>query len=460
MNLPAIIFFFAVAAALWTVPRRLAPVPLLIGCCYMTMGQSLNLGLINLPIFRMLLIVGMLRVFIKKEFAPGGRNKIDTLMMLWGCWVMFASCFHQFKPGAGPVYTSGVVMNVTFVYFLFRNWIRDAGEIADIAKALAIILAPVAVEMALERVTGKNNFSVFGYVPANVDIREGKFRAQGPFGHSILAGTVGAVCFPLMVGIWSRHRRSAIIGMIVCLFMIFASASSGPIMSLLIGIGAMFLWNQRSLVSLIRWAVVGVYVIAEMVMDRPAYYLISKIDLAGGSTGWHRSRLIEAFFGHFGEWWFAGTDRTRHWMPQGVPIGDGNHIDITNYYITFAVLGGLLSMLLVIFILCRAFSWIGKILQNGENLESDDQFMVWCLGAGLVAHAATSISVAYFDQSMIFFWLNIAVISSLYSSVMNGAFEDDAELVPDEDPHDLERGPRFAQYGTSIETAGRMKPVQ
>lgn len=444
MNFPAIIFFFAVAVALWKVPRRFAPIPLLIGCCYMTMGQSLNLGLINLPIFRMLLIVGMLRVFIKKEFAPGGRNQIDTLVVAWGCWVMFASCFHQFKPGAGPVYTSGVVMNITFVYFLFRTWIRDAGEIADIAKALAVILTPVAVEMAMERVNGKNNFSVFGYVPPIVDMREGKFRAQGPFGHSILAGTVGAVCFPLMVGIWSRHRRSSIIGIIVCLFMIFASASSGPIMSLLIGIGAIVLWYQRPLVSLLRWAFVGVYLVAEVVMDRPAYYLISKIDLTGGSTGWHRSRLMEAFFSHIGEWWFAGTDRTRHWMPEGVPIGDGNHIDITNYYITFGVLGGLLSMLIVIFMLCRAFSWIGKILQNGENLQDDDQFMVWCLGAGLVAHAATSISVAYFDQSMIFFWLNIAVISSLYSSVTSGAIDDS-----NEESLEIEEG-RFVQHSSSV----------
>ncbi|MEO5917534.1 MAG: hypothetical protein ABIS50_25115 [Luteolibacter sp.] len=447
MNFPATLFFFAVAVALWTVPRRLAPVPLLIGCCYMTMGQSLNLGLINLPIFRMLLIVGMVRVFAKKEFAPGGRNKIDTLVILWGCWVMFASFFHQYIPGSGPIYTSGVVMNVTFVYFLFRNWIRDAGEIADIAKALAIILTPVAIEMAMERVTGKNNFSVFGYVPANVDMREGKFRAQGPFGHSILAGTVGAVCFPLMVGIWSRHRRSAILGIMVCLFMIFASASSGPIMSLLMGIGAIMLWYQRPLVSVLRWAAVGTYLIAELVMTRPAYYLISKIDLTGGSTGWHRSQLMETFFAHFSEWWFAGTDHTRHWMPYGVPIGNGNHIDITNYYITFAILGGLPSMLLVIWILTKAFSWIGKILQYDDILEVDDQFMVWCMGAGMMAHAATSISVAYFDQSMIFFWLNVAVISSFYSSVSLEADEDEMDFAAEIEGVRHDRHPPPAHHG-------------
>ena len=43
------------------------------------------------------------------------------------------------------------------------------------------------------------------------------------------------------------------------------------------------------------------------------------------------------------------------------------------------------------------------------------RFMIWCLGAGLFAHACTSLSVAYFDQSMMFFWLNVAVISSMHS---------------------------------------------
>jgi hypothetical protein len=417
MNFPALLFFLIAASALLAAPRPLAPVALLVGCCYMTMGQSVDLGPFKLPIFRLLLMLGFARLVMKREFSPGGWNKIDTMVVMWGVWVMFASFFHLYIPGSGPQYTSGVVMNVMLVYFLFRNWIRDADEMAGFARVLAVVLIPVALEMGFEKVTGKNLFSVFGYVNENVLVRDGKMRAQGPFGHAILAGTVGATCFPLMLGIWSRYRGRAILGMGVCLFMIIASASSGPIMSLLFALGAICLWWYRPMVSVLRWLFLIVYIAAELTMERPAYYLISKIDITGGSTGWHRSRLMEAFFQHFGEWWFAGTDFTRHWMPHGVPIGNGNHIDITNYYISFAVLGGLASMMLVIFILIRAFSWIGKILKSEVGIPPEDHFMVWCMGAGLVAHAATSISVAYFDQSMMFFWLNIAVISSLYSSV-------------------------------------------
>ncbi len=417
MNPAALVFFLVVAVALFAVPRRLAPVVLLIGCCYMTMGQSLKLGPVSLPIFRMLMFCGVTRVLIKREFAYTGRNGLDWLMIIWAIWLMFASFFHFDREGSGPKYTAGVVFTVGSVYFLFRNWIRNADEIADFAKAIAFILIPVAIEMGTERVTGKNMFSVFGYVSENVLVRDGKLRAQGPFGHAILAGTVGAVCFPLMIGIWHRHRKAAMIGMGVCLFMIFASASSGPIMSLIISIGAVMLWKARPLVAWLRWALVGVYIGAEIFMERPAYYLISKIDITGGSTGWHRSRLIEATFQHFDEWWFAGTDITRHWMPEGAPIGKYlTHIDITNYYISWGVLGGLACMLLVVFMLVTAFRYVGKILRN-ENLRQEDEFMVWCLGAALMGHTATSISVAYFDQSMIFFWLSIAVVASMYSSV-------------------------------------------
>ena len=414
MNLPALLFFLITATALWSVPRKFAPLPLLVGCCYMTLGQGISLGGLNLPVFRMLLLVGLMRVFVKGETPGGGKNTIDRLLIFWALWVFFASFFHAFEPGSGPQYTAGVIFNICSVYFLFRCWTGDLDSVVVMIRFVGLILVPIAIEMAFEKTTGKNLFSIFGYVPENVLVREGRMRAQGPFGHAILAGTVGATCLPLLIGIWRKHRYSALLGCCTCLFIVFASASSGPIMSLLFGVGALSLWLWKPAVQMLRWAFVFIYIAAEIVMERPAYFLISKIDITGGSTGWHRSRLMEAFFDHFSEWAFAGTDFTRHWIPHGVPIGNGNHIDITNYYISFAVLGGLLSMLLVIAMLCIAFRWVG-VIDRTETMPLNDRFLIWCLGAGLFGHAATSISVAYFDQSMIFFWLTIAVISSARS---------------------------------------------
>jgi hypothetical protein len=49
----------------------------------------------------------------------------------------------------------------------------------------------------------------------------------------------------------------------------------------------------------------------------------------------------------------------------------------------------------------------------------EDQFFVWSLGASLLAHAATAISIAYFDQSVVFIYLTLALTTSL--SIVAGA---------------------------------------
>jgi hypothetical protein len=281
---------------------------------------------------------------------------------------------------------------------------------------VAWLLVPVAVSMTLEHVLERNFFGVFGGVPEGVYIRDGAIRAQGPFQHPILAGTVGAVCFPLLIGIWHRYRMSAAMGLTACIAMVIASTSSGPLMSLLMGIGALLVWRHRAALPAVRWAVVGAYVSAEILMTRPAFYLISKIDLTGSSTGWHRSRLIEMAFAHIGEWWAFGTDYTFHWM--GIAVDEaGQHSDITNYYLWIGIIGGLPAMLLLIAIIWRAFAWVGQSIRTMPEVFQDQRFMLWCLGAGLFAHAVTSLSVSYHDQSMMFLWLNIAAISSMHAAL-------------------------------------------
>ena len=58
----------------------------------------------------------------------------------------------------------------------------------------------------------------------------------------------------------------------------------------------------------LRWAMVRVYVLLDLVMNRPAYFLIADIDLMGGSTSWYRAELIHSTIAHIDEWWLIGTD--------------------------------------------------------------------------------------------------------------------------------------------------------
>jgi len=267
----------------------------------------------------------------------------------------------------------------------------------------------------MEKATGKNLFSVFGGLPEDVAIRDGKLRAQGPFLHAILAGTVGATSVPLFVGLLSRYRVAAIVGILAGLVMTFTSSSSGPVMSLIFGCTALCMWRIKNHLGKFRIGSLLLYLLLVVLMREPPYFLIARIDISGGSTGWHRAFLIQQTFSYLSEWWLFGTDITRHWMPMQGIGQDPQHTDITNYYIGFGVFAGLPSMLAVIAILLIAFSWVGKILDLWGDINAERSFMIFCFGASLFSHAATSISVAYFDQSMLFFWLTVAVISSIYS---------------------------------------------
>lgn len=425
MNPFAVIFFLISAIALFAVPRKWAPVALFAGCCYMTMGQGINLGSISLPIYRMLLLVGLVRVLVKGERLAGELNTIDKLVMGWAGWTVFASFFHEGGPGSGPVYAAGYAFNLIAVYFLIRIWCTDLHEVTGVLVLLAFLLAPIAIEMVSEKFLKINQFSVFGGVPHEVAIREGKYRAQGPFRHPILAGTVGATCIPLFIGIWKRHRFAGMVGVASGVCMTLASASSGPAMSAMAGVFAVVMWRFRNLTKLARYAAIAAYFGLAIVTGEPGYYVMKRIDISGGSTGYHRARLIESAFEHFGEWWLFGTDYTRHWMATGVSFSP-NHADITNYYLVFGVTGGLVAMLLVIALLLVAFKWVGVVYRSHFDDSPKDSYMIWCLGAGLFAHATTSISVSYFDQSLVFFWMNVAVISSMYAGHLAGeGFETD-----------------------------------
>jgi hypothetical protein len=156
------------------------------------------------------------------------------------------------------------------------------------------------------------------------------------------------------------------------------------------------------------------YIALDVVMKDPAYFLIARIDLAGGSTGWYRARLIESAFEHLNEWWLAGTDYTRHWMHVAVTWSP-NHTDITNHYLQMGVTGGLPLILLFIAILVKGFSFVGQTLRKPGDLPQENLFIIWAFGASLFAHASTFISVSYFDQSFVFLYLTLAAIGSVQS---------------------------------------------
>jgi len=413
VNSLATAFLLLNAVALLLLKRRSAPVPILIGTLYMTVGTQINVGPFTFTVIRMLIAIGMARVIIRRERFVGEPNALDWLMVVWGVWALASSAFHK-DPSATFIFQLGIVYNIWGVYFLFRVFCQNLDDVLRLCRFLAILLVPLAVEMCFEYLTGHNPFSVYGGVTEFSQIREGRIRAQGSFRHPILAGTVGAVCLPLMVCLWQRHRKEAIAGVVACSTIVFASASSGPILSVFASIGALLMWRYRSKARLALWLSVMGYVGLELIMTDPAYFLLARVNVVGGSTGWHRAQLIRSALSNLSEWWLAGTDYTRHWMPTGVSWS-ADHSDITNYYLKMGVWGGLPLMMLFIATLWMGFSFVGEVVRQASDRPSGDRLIVWFLGASLFSYAISSIAVSYFDQSFVFLYMTLAVIGSLRS---------------------------------------------
>ena len=400
MSIPAAIFLIAVGIALLALPRIWAPLALLVGTCYFTLLQGINIGPFSFPALRLLVLFGVARILIRNERPLTGLISTDKLVLVWAAWFAVSSFFHS-DPRGTLIFHLGLIYNTLGIYFLLRCICIGPEHSINLVRLMALVLAPVAAEMVLEHVLNFNLFSAFGGVDATPIVRQGRIRAQGPFSHPILAGTVGGVCFPLMISIVKVHRVPAMIGALSCLAMVVTSASSGPIMSTFFGAVAIGFWVFRRHLTGFRIAAVVVYLILEVVMNSPPYYLMARIDFTGSSTGYHRAALMESAGKHLDEWWFAGTDYTRHWMPYGVSWSE-DHADITNHYLGQGVKGGLPLMLLFIGLLVSSFRNVGATMRFAEATGRFPAFLPWCIGASLFSHAATCISVAYFDQSIVF----------------------------------------------------------
>jgi hypothetical protein len=213
---------------------------------------------------------------------------------------------------------------------------------------------PVALEMLYEMTGQPSLFYAFEGKARGLYIRGDRIRAMGPFAHPILAGTVGAVCLPLMAGMWHRRRFVAYAGIAACLAMVVSSASSGPLMSSIAAAAGLLMWPYRHGMKQVRRLIVAIYVFLAIAMKAPVYYLIARINFVDGSTGYHRALLIESAIKYLNEWWIVGTDFTRHWAPS--PGYTPQHTDITNHYLSMGIQGGLPLLILFIASLRRSHS--------------------------------------------------------------------------------------------------------
>ena len=403
-------FILVGGISLFVLPRRLAATPLLMGALYMTRGQEFDIG-VHFSVVRVLVTVGVLRVISKGERIEGGMNQVDLFLILCAILLVVTSFFHT---SDSLVYRLGVIWTELGSYFLFRVFIQDWEDVRHVFKILCIILVPVAALMLLEKTIGRNYFAVLlGGISEIPVLRDGHYRCQGPFDHPILAGTVGATCFPIALYFWRSNRKYALVGLFSAAGIVFAATSSGPIMMTLFSLLGLCMWKVRKHLAVIRWFALVVIIALDAIMKDPVYFLMARIDLSGGSTGWYRAQLIRSSIEHLNEWWLTGTDHTRHWMATGI-YSNSVHTDITNHFLAMGVSAGLPMIFLFISALVAAFRLVGKTLQENENAPIEHRFLAWTLGAILFGHVWNFFTISLFGQSVVFLYFILACISAVH----------------------------------------------
>jgi hypothetical protein len=406
-----ITFAVMLVVAQFILPRKIAFAPLIIAVCHFENIPVLELGA-AFSTCKLVILAGLFRAARESTLVWSKHQPLDILIGLWAGW-MFISGFAHHPEDHNPITIRlSIIYDFAGSYLYARAFIKNQEDFIRYIKCMTVVVGALAFMVIYEVGVHQNIYELIAGGDGMVTIRESRVRAAGPFAHPILLGTFAATSMILMFPLWLKNRRWAVISAIACSVIVLFSASSGPIVTLFSGLLAMAVWHWRTSVGWIRRIVIVSFVILQVAMDAPIWFLMARIDLAGGSTGWHRAQLISTAFSHLDEWWLVGTDYTRHWMPYGVNWSK-YQADITNYYLSMGVNGGLPLMLLFIAILIKAFQLLGCGMQPLRNSNDPNEFILWSVGAALFSHCFTFLSVSYFDQSNVPFGMLLGVIAGI-----------------------------------------------
>ncbi len=383
--------------------RQSMLLPVFAIACFVSPAQRLVLGGLDFTMTKILVLVALTRIVSRGEFRGYRWGRVDTAAAAWiGLSTVCFTITHGGEVSA-LVNRIGWALEMFGLYVVCRVAIRDWADVDCVARTFAWLAIPVAALFAVEFSTGRNLFAVLGGVEEITRIRDGRLRCQGAFAHPIIAGVFWASLLPLFLAA-RRHGKKLLLsaGLVAALFIIAATASSTPVAAVLVVVAAITLYRFRSSMSLMRWTFVAGCVAVHFYREKPVWHLLSRIDLSGGSTGYHRFALIDGAIQHFDVWALTGATDTAF-------LGIN---DITCQYVLEGLNGGMPALLAFVLTLAVAFATVGRAVRD-PHLDRSRRFAAWALGAALAAHAWSFIAVSYFGQANTAFVLSLALIAAL-----------------------------------------------
>lgn len=410
---------------------RVALLGMMASVLFLTQVQQVAVAGLNIYSVRFLELAGFIRVMSRGEFVFKNLNKIDRALLVLYLFTPIVYCLRSTQ---GQAYIIGESVDAFLCYFTFRGLIHEMKDFELFLRGFILLLVPYALMVLFESMTHHNAFAFIG--GGLFDWTRGdRFRCVGSFRNPDLLGTLGATFAPLYVGLACirRNRMVAVIGLILCLVIVWASNSGGPLCTTAIGFAGWAFWFVRTRMQLVRRGMAFGLIVLAMVMKAPIWYLLSRISEITGGDGWHRSYLIDVSVQHLGTWWLAGMPiiDTSDWFAYSLGTG----ADICDVFISFGLNAGLGAIVLLVLLLVKGFSAVGKALDSigsGFVEPTEMEFMLWGFGAMLAGHIANWFGITYFDQSYVIWFMQLAALSSITQSCIETANQSEMQETAEE----------------------------
>jgi hypothetical protein len=388
-------------------PRKHLITCFAVASVFIPVDQRVMIGALDFPVLRILILTAFLRIFASGEKMSISWNKFDKVV---AAWVLCSSIVYilKWKDGAAFVNKAGFAYEVFGFYWICRHSIRSFDDIKAVITGFAICSLVLVPFVFVESNTGKNAFVIFGRTWTV--FRDGNWRCQAGFPHAIMFGVFWATLVPmfLALAITEKEKTLPIAASIATVFMVWASASSTPVGSLLAILLLFLMFRLRRLGRYAALGITAALTVIHFVMDAPVWHLLARIKLVGGSTGYHRYKLIDATIKNFHDWWLLGSSDTAGWA-----LSQHHLYDITNQYCLEAARGGIWTLILFVIMLIMSVRIVtGYSLQ--KNIDKSQQWIAWAICAAIIGHCISFIGVSYFGQMRVILFMTFALAGTLY----------------------------------------------
>jgi hypothetical protein len=415
--------------------RRLAVLGMMAGILYLTQSQRVEVAGFNLYAVRFVELAGFIRVMARREFSRNDLTGIDRALIVTYLYTVGVFLLRSSEDHA---YTIGIAVDAFLTYFAFRGLIDSVARLKWFLGAFVVMLIPYVLLVVIETITFSNPFGIVGGFQmafgGETWFRNGRLRAVGSFGHPSLMGTLGGTFLPIYMALWfsEKQRFTAFAGTCLCLAVVWASNSGGPLSCAAFSFVGWMFWSMRKNMNWVRRGMAFTLLILALAMNAPIWYLLARIGSVTGGDSWHRAQLLDVATQQIGRWWLAGmpTSGTRDWLPYTNTVT--GVADMTNHFLVFGITAGLGAIVLMLVLQKKAFSELGKALiaiRAAASPEKGLEHLYWGLGVVMTVHIANWFSITYWDQINLVWFMHMAVVSGLTAEALRMKTEEAAPVT-------------------------------